>query len=329
MLLFALALLCMPQQSVVQSQPVRLQSQPPVRLQSQLPVTAESSATGGRVLRGTQAPTAPRLDGLLDDPIWQTVPVATDFTQNYPQRGVPATRRTEARVVFVGDAVYVAMRAYDSPDSILAPLARRDANITSDWMDVLFDSFHDRRTAFHFAVNPAGVKFDIYHYDDSQGDVSWDAVWDVAVARDSLGWTAEFRIPLSQLRYSISPNQASTWGVNFYRNIGRRQEWSSWAPVPQNEGREVSRFGELTGLDFLTATRRREIIPYVSSSVTRAPGDPADPFFRRTALENSVGLDAKLGLRGGLTLDMTLHPDFGQVEADRGNLHDGWLPFCS
>ena len=308
MLLFTLALLCAPQQSVAQPKPVKLQTQPRV--------AAESSATGGRVLRGTQAPTAPRMDGSLDDSIWQTVPVATDFTQNYPQRGVPATRRTEARVVFVGDAIYVGMRAYDSPDSILAPLARRDANITSDWMDVMFDSFHDRRTAFHFAVNPAGVKFDMYHYDDSQGDVSWDAVWDVAVARDSLGWTAEFRIPLSQLRYSILPNQSSTWGINFYRNVGRRQEWSSWAAVPTGEQREVSRFGELTGIDFLAPARRREITPYISSSLTRSPGDRTDPFYQSSAFNTGAGLDAKLGLGNGLTLDLTVHPDFGQVEAD-------------
>jgi hypothetical protein len=281
-----------------------------------VPVAVQSGGTAARIVPAIHSVIAPILDGRLDDPVWASATVASDFTQNYPHDGAPATERTEARVVFVGDAVYVGMRAFDNPDSLVAPLSRRDAMVNSDMLDVLIDSFHDRRSAFHFRVNPAGVKMDMYHYDDIQGDMSWDAVWDVAVARDSLGWTAEFRIPLSQLRYSDPVGKPTTWGINFYRNIGRRQEWSSWAPVPQNEGREVSRFGELTGLDFLTATRRREIIPYVSSSVTRSPGDPADPFFRRTALENSVGLDAKLGLRGGLTLDLTLHPDFGQVEAD-------------
>jgi Domain of unknown function (DUF5916) len=208
------------------------------------------------------------------------------------------------------------MRAFDSPDSILAPLMRRDGMLTSDWVDVLIDSFHDRRTAFHFAVNPAGVKVDMYHYDDVQADMSWDAVWDVAVVRDSLGWTAEFRIPLSQLRYTYSSDRPQTWGINFYRNIGRRQEWSSWAPVVRGQSREVSQFGELTAIDFLTPASRREITPYVSSSVTRAAGDRADPFFRSTAFSHSAGFDAKLGLRSGLTLDLTVHPDFGQVEAD-------------
>ncbi len=279
-------------------------------------IVAESSATSLRVLRGRKESAAPVLDGRLDDAVWSNVSVARDFTQNYPQVGVPATQRTEARVVFVGDAIYVGMRAYDSPDSIVAPLMRRDGMLTSDMMDVLIDSYHDRRTAFHFAVNPAGVKIDMYHYDDVQMDMSWDAVWDVAVARDSLGWTAEFRIPLSQLRYTVARDRPATWGINFYRNIARRQEWSSWAPVVRGQNREVSQFGELASIDFLTPMRRREITPYISGSVTRAPGNAADPFYHTSEFAQSGGFDTKFGLRGGLTLDLTVHPDFGQVEAD-------------
>ena len=306
-MLFCILLLCSPQQLVTADFSL-------VAVQPR--AAAESSAVGLRVIRGKKDASAPRVDGRLDDPVWATAPVATAFTQNYPQGGVPATRQTEARVVFAGDAIYVGMRAFDSPDSIVAPLMRRDGMLNSDWVDVLVDSFHDRRTAFHFAVNPAGVKIDMYHYDDIQSDMSWDAVWDVAVARDSLGWTAEFRIPLSQLRYSVSPGRAATWGINFYRNIGRRQEWSSWAPVVRGQSREVSQFGELTAIDFLEPPQRHEVTPYVSSSVTREVGDRADPFFRATAFAHSAGLDAKFGLRSGLTLDLTLHPDFGQVEAD-------------
>ena len=277
---------------------------------------ADSTTAGQRVMRGIKVMTSPKLDGSLDDSVWATAPVASDFTQNYPQGGVPASRRTEARVLFVGDAIYVGIRAFDSPDSIAAPLMRRDAQvINSDQVQVLIDSYHDLRTAFEFGVTPSGVKFDTYHYDDVHGDVTWDAVWDVAVSRDSLGWSAEFRIPLSQLRYSGSPAHA-TWGINFYRNIGRRQEWSSWAPVPQGEGREVSRFGEITEMDFLRPARRREIIPYVSASAKREPGDVTDPFFQPTAFTGGAGVDAKLGLGNGLTFDLTIHPDFGQVEAD-------------
>jgi len=247
-MLFCILLLFAPQQLVKADLSLLVAPQPRI--------AAESSAIGLRVLIGKKETSAPRLDGRLDDPVWATAPIAADFTQNYPQGGVPATRRTEARVVFVDDAMYVGMRAYDSPDSIVAPLMRRDGMLNSDWVDVLVDSFHDRRTAFHFAVNPAGVKVDMYHYDDIQSDMSWDAVWDVAVARDSLGWTAEFRIPLSQLRYSLSPDRRSSWGINFYRNIGRRQEWSSWAPVIRGQNREVSQFGELTAIDFFARMAR-------------------------------------------------------------------------
>ena len=285
------------------------------RLVRQTAALAESTTVGMRVMRGIKVSDPPRIDGRLDEPVWATAKPATDFTQNYPQGGAPATRRTEARVLFVGDAVYVGMRAFDSPDSIVAPLMRRDARANFDMLEVLFDSFHDRRSAFHFGVNPAGVKFDVYHYDDTQVDINWDAVWDVAVSRDSLGWSAEFRIPLSQLRYTV-PDRPATWGINFYRNIGRRQEWSSWAPVPQGEGREVSRFGEIAEIDSLMPARRREITPYVSASVTRAPGEQANPFFRSSAFEGGAGVDAKFGVGNGLTLDLTVHPDFGQIEAD-------------
>ena len=289
--------------------------------------TARSPA-GPRVLRAARlrGVPAPVLDGRFDDPAWVGVPVATDFTQNYPLDGRPATDRTEARVLFTDDAVYVALRAYDYPDSIVAPLTRRDVWANSDYLHVVFDSYHDRRTAFHFVVNPAGVKLDEYHYDDIEHDMGWDAVWDVAVARDSLGWTAEFRIPLTQLRYDAGTGKGgrggqagageTTWGVNFCRDVARRQEWSCWAPIPQGERRFVSRFGDLTGLDGLPAARRREVLPYLRSSVTRAPGTAADPFFESTAVSNAAGVDAKLGLPAGLTLDLTVHPDFGQVEAD-------------
>src|SRR2546423_989295 len=284
-MLFCILLLCAPQQLVKGDLSLLAATQPKI--------AAESSAVGLRVLIGKRDVSAPRLDGRLDDPVWAAAPTATDFTQNYPRGGVPATRRTEARVIFVDDAMYVGMRAYDSPDSIVAPLMRRDGMLNSDWVDVLVDSFHDRRTAFHFAVNPAGVKVDMYHYDDIQSDMSWDAVWDVAVARDSLGWTAEFRIPLSQLRYSVSRDRPAICGINFYRNIGRRQEWSSWAPVIRGQNREVSQFGELTSIEFLTPQHRREVTPYVSASVTRAPGNLPIPSFLPPRLPTGQASDPK------------------------------------
>src|SRR5437763_14951424 len=236
-MLLLVVLLSLPQQRAPRSEAARLTSQ--------IPAAAESSTVGIRVLRGASVVGPPRLGGRLDEPAWANAAVATAFTESYPGNGVAPSRRTEARLVFVGDALYVGIRAFDSPDSIVAPLMRRDSRDNTDMLQVLIDSFHDRRTAFEFGVTPAGVKFDGYHYDDVQVDDSWDAVWDVVVARDSLGWTAEFRIPLSQLRYSVSSERPGTWGINFYRNISPRQEWSSWARVRIAEHREVSQLGEV------------------------------------------------------------------------------------
>jgi hypothetical protein len=272
-------------------------------------------------LAATRSATAPQLDGLLNESVWAGVPAASQFTQNAPDDGAAARARTEARVVFAGDAVYVGVRAFDDPMAVVAPVTRRDVVTSSDYVHVLFDTFHDRRTAFEFIVNPAGVKADVYHFDDVAADTTWDAVWDVAVARDSLGWTAEFRIPLSQLRYAPQGSAPATWGINFYRRVARTQEWSSWAPIPQGEGRLVSRFGEMTGITDLPAPRRRELIPYIRSALRRAPGDLTNPLYRRTSDSWGAGLDARLGLRGGFGLDLTIRPDFGEVDADPSELN--------
>ncbi|MEP6508106.1 MAG: carbohydrate binding family 9 domain-containing protein, partial [Gemmatimonadales bacterium] len=146
--------------------------------------------------------TSIQLDGKLDEKEWSTAEAATNFTQRFPDPGHPATMRTEVRILYDANAIYVGARMFDPhPDSITAPLARRDpGNVDSDWIDVIFDSYNDRRTGYRFGINPVGTKLDVYHFNDSDDDNSWDALWDVATSIDSLGWTAEYRIPLSQLR---------------------------------------------------------------------------------------------------------------------------------
>jgi hypothetical protein len=262
----------------------------------------------------------PVIDGRLDDAIWQRAAVATDFVQRSPAPGAPATHRTEARVAYDHAAIYIAMRMYDpAPDSIAAQLARRDATgIHSDWADVLIDSYHDRRSAYRFSVNPAGVRKDVYHFDDGREDIGWDAVWDVATQIDELGWTAEFRIPLSQLRYAPAPPDGGelTWGIQFGRQIARHDETSFWAAVLPTTPGFVSLAGELRGLHGLDSPRRLELLPYAVSRVTRAPPRPDDPFYRATAPAASVGADVKYGITSNLTLTATANPDFGQVEAD-------------
>jgi hypothetical protein len=258
------------------------------------------------------------IDGRLDEEAWAKAPMYDRFTQSYPNVGRPDTT-TQVRVLYDDDAIYVGVHMLDAhPDSIAAQLARRDVSgIYSDWVHVIIDSYHDRRTAFRFTVNPKGVQKDVYTSNDNQEDANWDAVWDVGTRIDSDGWTAEFRIPLSQLRYGSAPaGTPRTWGFQVMRDVARRAERESFNPWTPDGSGFVSRFGDLTGLVDLPMPGRLEVLPYVSAKVTREPGDPTDPFFHKTDTRPDVGGDVKYGLPGGLTLTGTVNPDFGQVEVD-------------
>jgi hypothetical protein len=291
----------------------QIASEQPVRRQGG---GAEPAAV--RTVRGVRTAQAPVVDGRLDDAAWATAEAAGEFVQMRPDPGKPASERTEARVLYTDDAVYVGMRMYDSaPDSVAAQLARRDASgVYSDWAHVLIDSYHDRRTGFRFSVNPRGVKKDVLHYDDTGEDVNWDAVWEAGTRADSAGWTAEFRIPLSQLRFSGGADAERVWGVNFSREIARRGEWAWWSPVLPSESGLVSRAGELLGLQGIRQGRRLEVLPYSVASLTRAPVEAGNPFYRRNDPTVAMGVDLRYGLTPNLTLSATLNPDFGQVEAD-------------
>jgi hypothetical protein len=289
----------------------------PLRAQAP-PAAGERAPAERRVLGAAPLEGTVRLDGRLDEAAWAEAEPATDFTQAYPNPGTPASERTEVRVLVGPDALYVGARMFDAhPDSIVAQLSRRDAFGTySDRVLLFLDSRDDRRTSFHFAVNPRGVKQDSYQYDDTREDVNWDAVWDVATLVDSLGWTAEFRIPFSQLRFSPRVTGDRVWGLGLMREIARREERSTWSPWTRNAPGFVSAYGELRGLASVRAPARLEILPYTSARLRRAPGDGADPFYHRNDVGASVGADFQYGLPGGLTLTGTLNPDFGQVEVD-------------
>lgn len=257
----------------------------------------------------------PAIDGRLDEADWDAAPVARDFTVFEPNEGETPSQPTEARVLYGDEALYVGIRAFDAaPDSIESRLARRDERPHSDWLEVVVDSYHDRRTAFRFAVNPAGVKADSYMFDDTNEDDSWDAVWDVATRTDDQGWTAEFRIPYSQLRFDGAERQ--TWGINFARTIARHLEMSLWAPISKGDGAIVSRFGDLEGLRNLSPPTRLEVLPYSLVRLESAPGNADNPFYDPRDYGATVGGDVKYGITTDLTLDVTLNPDFGQVEAD-------------
>jgi hypothetical protein len=259
--------------------------------------------------------TAVRLDGELTEDVWQTAPVITGFKQREPNDGAAATYDTEARIAYDATALYVAVMALDpEPARLVGIRTRRDEHSPSDWIRVVIDSFHDRRSAFEFAVNPAGVKQDAYWFNDGNKDDGWDAVWDVAISRDPRGWRAEFRIPFSQLRFH--PSAAATFGFAVVRQIGRLNETTTWPLLSRNASGYVSSFGELTGLQLGGSQKRLEMVPYVVGDVTTEPGEAGNPLHETTDPDGSLGVDLKYALRPGLTLTGTVNPDFGQVEAD-------------
>ncbi len=257
----------------------------------------------------------PQIDGILNEDVWKQAPAATGFIQLLPDEGEPASERSEVRVLYGDDALYIAFRAFDAnPNVIEGQLTRRDQESFSDWVHVAIDSYNDKRTAFQFGVNPKGVKQDTYRYNDTRRDPDWDAVWDVATSTDEHGWIAEFRIPYTQLRFAQA--EEVTWGIQFTRDIARKKELAYWAPLSSQESGTVSKYGTLQGLKGIRSRWRLEVAPYSLGRLQRATGDPNNPFFKENDPFATLGMDLKYGLTGNFTLDVTMNPDFGQVEAD-------------
>ena len=263
----------------------------------------------------------PELDGYLDEPAWQAAVPVTGFRRDRPGDGLPAAERTEVKVVYTETALYVGARMFDRDPARISRLrGRRDSFIQSnDQFLVLIDSYHDHRSAFIFGVTPAGGRNDLVAPNDGfQGmDAGWDPVWDVATRIDSLGWVAEIRIPFSQLRFPGAEDAAQAWGINFRRDILHVGEAVDWAWRPSTETGLASTFGHLLGLEDIPRPGRLEVLPYaLAQGDFDQRANPANPFNDGSVYGGSVGLDLKYGLTSGLTLDATVNPDFGQVEAD-------------
>jgi hypothetical protein len=255
-----------------------------------------------------------RVSAALNEEVWQLATPADAFRQRDPQDGGEPSQRTEFRVAYDAFHLFVKVRAYDNePDKIVTYLTRRDQDSPCDWLHVYVDSYHDNRTAYEFAVNPSGVKIDRYWYNDNNRDDSWDAVWEVAVSRDSQGWTAEFRIPFSQLRFN--PSQGSTFGFAVARRIGRLNETDTWPLLSRSATGYVSSFGELGGLSMAASPKKLELVPYTVANLTRQPTG-GSPLVNASDPGGAVGMDMKYALTPGLTFTGTVNPDFGQVEAD-------------
>ena len=259
---------------------------------------------------------AVHVDGRLDEAAWQAATPVSDFRQLDPHEGQPASERTEARVLVDDEAIYVGLRMFDSdPAAIRTQLARRDESIEGDIVEVYLDSYHDHLTASVFRLSPAGARRDAAVTLGGEQDNSWDAVWEGRSRVDSAGWTAEFRIPLSQLRYDPGRPE-HTWGIQVGRRIARKAELALLSFTPKNEQQGVHRYGHLTGLGRLASSRRLELTPYVLAKNENPTVSPGDPFRRKNAVVPGAGVDLKYGITSTLTLDATINPDFGQVEVD-------------
>lgn len=268
----------------------------------------------GAVARASRATTPPRIDGRLDDEAWRGAAPLGQFTQRDPVWGGPATEPTEARVLFTDDALYIGVRAFDTrPAEIIGQLTRRDVLSASDWITVAVDVQHDRRTAYVFAVNAAGVQRDVFRFNDVEEDDTWNAVWESAVWSDSLGWSAELRIPFSQLR--MPGGRQHRFGFNVSRRLSRTGEWVSWRAPAIGQAGIVSAYGDLEGIDGVRGVRPLEVTPYLLAGAGRPAPDPGNPFANLEPT-HAIGADLRAGLPGNLTLTAAFNPDFGQVEAD-------------
>jgi hypothetical protein len=277
----------------------------------QTPQGTDGASAAPPTARAVLAVQPPTIDGRDHDVLWQGSGAITDFQEWSPTEGKAARFPTTAQVAYDRANLYVFVRCFDPhPDSLIRRLGRRDDFPQSDRVILLIDSYHDRRTGFEFGVTAAGGRYDAAIYDDGNEDPAWDAVWDVATRIDSLGWTAEFRIPLSQLRYG--PQREHTFGFAINRDLYRYNERIAWPLFRQSAAGMVSQFAEVSGFDDLEAPRRLEAAPYV---VAKSDWHGLETGTTREQ-DLSMGADLKYRVASNVTLDATINPDFGQVEAD-------------
>ena len=257
-----------------------------------------------------------RIDGRLDDEAWRLAEPASGFLQLVPDEGRPAREQTRLQLAYDGEAIYVGARLLDSdPARIVRRLSRRDLTADADKLSIYFDPHHDHLTGVEFRVTAAGVQKDAIIYNDVFQDDTWDAVWESAVSVDETGWVVEMRIPFSQLRFRAG--EAMTWGINAERTVHRTGEVSWLALTPSTESGLASRMAHLTGLNGIRTPRHLELLPYVTArSELVTPASASNPFNDGSRVFGGAGLDLKYGLATNLTLDVTINPDFGQVEVD-------------
>jgi hypothetical protein len=270
--------------------------------------------------RLTGAP--PHIDGVLDDPAWAQAPLIADFVQKIPVEGASPSVPTEVRILYDDHGLYVGARLKrPDPSAIRTSITRRDGDSDAEVFTISLDPYLDRRTAYSFSISSGGVRGDAYHSQDSEDggrESQYDPVWEAHARVDADGWTAEMHIPFSQLRFNAATEQ--TWGLELTRNIPDKNERLQWILIPVSAAGFSSHFGRLEGIAGIPRARRLELLPYVAGDLTyRANVDPRNPFDDHVG--GRAGGDLKYGLGPNLTLDATINPDFGQVEADPADVN--------
>lgn len=271
----------------------------------------------------------PIIDGSIDDNCWEQVEWSGQYQQHEPDNFTPAAQDTRLKVLYDLKNLYIAFRCFDTePDKIERRMSRRDG-FAGDWVEVNIDSYHDLRTAFSFTISASGVKGDEFISNDGNNwDSSWNPIWYAKTQIDDKGWTAEIRIPLSQLRFGNA--EEHVWGIQSTRRFFRLEERDTWQPVRLNDPGWVSRFGELRGLKGLQPQRQVEIQPYIVAQTASYKAEEGNPFATGSDQRVTAGVDGRIGVTSDLTLDFTVNPDFGQVEADPGALNlNGFQIFFS
>lgn len=275
----------------------------------------QDSTVVTRTYQTALAKTPPVIDGLLNDDCWNSVEWTTNFIQLQPVENKPPSQETAFKILYDNDNLYVFVRSYDTePDKISKIMARRD-NFSGDMVFVEFDSYFDKQTSFLFAASASGAKSDAaISQDGNNEDDSWNPIWYLKTSIDDKGWCAEMKIPLSQVRFGKKDEQV--WGLEVTRRIYRLQERSLWQYIPKGSPGYVHLFGELHGINNIKPKHKIEIMPYAVARTERFEKTEGDPFNTGKLSKLSAGLDGKIALTNDFTLDFTVNPDFGQVEAD-------------
>lgn len=270
---------------------------------------------------------APVIDGNLDESIWESAEWATNFIEVSPDENTDPSEQTKFKILYDQKNLYIALKALDSePETITNRLSRRDGFV-GDRINVLIDSYHDLKTGFLFTVTAAGVRGDEFITDNGNNiDASWNPIWSTKALINDEGWTAEMKIPLSQLRFSNDPNQV--WGLNIVRNYFKNNELSAWNRIPIGAAGWVSEAGKLKDLKNIRPQKQIEIQPFLVTKLNHYEAEAGNPYADGSDFNLNAGLDVKIGITNDLTLDVTINPDFGQVEADPAAINlDGFEIF--